>query len=366
MRLKNVIGLMSGTSMDGINASLVRTDGKNLERTGDQIIVNYDKTTANLLKEYVFNYHKLKNDKDFGNELSNGIVNDHNNAITELKKLSGIKPDLIGFHGQTVFHNGLKKISVQIGDGYLLSKMCKTNVISKFRQNDIKNGGEGAPISPIYHKLLMKKFDFDLPCCFVNIGGVSNITYWDGRTLIGFDLGPGNSLMDIYCQKNLGISFDYLGEIASKGKPDCYLVDNFLKLPFFKKKYPKSIDRLEFDSFVKSLPLENLSHSDILSTFLEFTVGSIHKGIEILPSFPKKIVIMGGGQHNKYLMKKLKSSFPIDIVETNIIGINGDYIEAEMIAYLAVRKLVNKPITFPSTTGVNFPCIGGKVYNFLD
>ena len=366
MKLKNVIGLMSGTSMDGINASLVRTNGEALEQTGYQIISNYNETTASLLKEYIFNYHKLKNNKDFEKEVSNEIVTDHNNAITKLNRLSGIKPDLIGFHGQTVFHNSLKKISVQIGSGYLLSKMCNIKVVSEFRQKDIENGGEGAPISPIYHKLLMKKFNFDLPCCFINIGGVSNITYWDGHNLIGFDLGPGNGLMDIYCQKNLGVFFDYQGEIASKGKPDFYLVDKFLDLPFFKKKYPKSIDRLEFDNFVKNLPLENFSHSDILSTFLEFTVGSIQKGIEILPSLPKKIVIMGGGQHNKHLMKKVKSLLPINIVGANQIGINGDYVEAEMIAYLAMRKLAKKPITFPNTTGVKSPCIGGEVHNFLN
>ena len=235
--------------------------------------------------------------------MSNEIVRDHNNAITEIKKISGIKPDLVGFHGQTVFHNPKNKISIQIGDGYLLSKMCKVKVISKFRQSDINNGGQGAPISPIYHKFLMQKFKIDLPCSFINIGGVSNITYWDGHTLIGLDLGPGNGLMDIYCQKHLGIPFDNLGEIASQGQPDFNIINNFLKLPFFKKNYPKSIDRLEFESFVQNLQLKNLSHSDTLSTFLEFTVLSIQKGIGLLPSLPNKFIIMGGGQHNKYLMK---------------------------------------------------------------
>lgn len=366
MKLKNVIGLMSGTSMDGINASLVKTNGEILEKTGYQIISNYSKTTKSLLKEYVFNYSKYKYDKDYEYELSNQIVTDHNNVIIEIRKLSGIKPDLVGFHGQTVFHNPKKNISIQIGSGYLLSKMCKTNVVANFRQNDIDNGGEGAPISPIYHKYLMQKFNFNLPCCFINIGGVSNITYWDGQELIGFDLGPGNGLMDIYCQKHLGIFYDNLGEIASKGKPDFYLVDKFLNQAFFKKKYPKSIDRLEFENFIKKISFKNLNHSDILSTLLEFTVGSIKKGIEILPFLPTKIVIMGGGQHNKYLIQKLKLSLRIDIVRANDIGIDGDYVEADMVAYLAMRKLANIPITFPNTTGVNFPCIGGNVYNYLN
>ena len=366
MKLKNVIGLMSGTSMDGINASLVKTNGEILEKTDYQTILNYSRATTILLKEYVFNYNKHKYDKDYEHELSNQIITDHNNAIKEIKKLSGIKPDLVGFHGQTVFHNPKKNISVQIGNGYLLSKMSQTKVVSNFRQNDIDNGGEGAPISPIYHKYLMQKFKFDLPCCFINIGGVSNITYWDGQELIGFDLGPGNGLMDIYCQKHLGMLYDNLGEIASKGNPDFYLVDKFLNLAFFKKKFPKSIDRLEFENFIKKISFKHLNHSDILSTLLEFTVGSIKKGIEILPFLPIKIVIMGGGQHNKHLMKKLKSVLTIDIVRANQVGIDGDYVEADMIAYLAMRRLANIPITFPGTTGVSFPCIGGKVYNFLN
>jgi len=366
MKLKNVIGLMSGTSMDGINASLVKTNGEILEKTGYQTISNYSNATISLLKEYVFNYNTFKYDKYYEYELSNQIVIDHNNAIKEIKKLSGMKPDLVGFHGQTVFHNPKKNISVQIGSGYLLSKMSQIKVVSNFRQNDIENGGEGAPISPIYHKFLMQKFNFDLPCCFINIGGVSNITYWDGQELIGFDLGPGNGLMDIYCQKNLGIFYDHLGEMASKGKPDFYLVNNFLNLPFFKKEYPKSIDRLEFENFIKKISFKNLDHCDILSTLLEFTIGSIQKGIEMLPLLPTKVVIMGGGQNNKYLMKKLKSSLVIDVVRANQVGIDGDYVEADMIAYLAMRRLANIPITFPNTTGVNFPCIGGKIYNFLN
>ena len=366
MKIKYVIGLMSGTSMDGINASLVKTNGEVLEQTGYKTILNYSKKTKSLLKEYVFNYHNLKHNKHIENQLSYEIVNDHKNAITEIKKVSGIEPELVGFHGQTVFHNPKENISIQVGNGYLLSKMCKVKVVSKFRQNDIDNGGEGAPISPIYHKFLMQKFNVDLPCCFINIGGVSNITYWDGHTLIGFDLGPGNGLMDIYCQKHLGIPFDNLGEIASQGKPDFNIINNFLQLPFLKKSYPKSIDRLEFESFVQNLTLKNLNHSDILSTFLEFTTGSIQKGIEILPSLPKKIVIMGGGQHNKHLMKKLKLSLLIEIVEANQIGIDGDYVEADMIAYLAMRRLANIPITYPNTTGVNSPCVGGEIFDFLN
>ena len=360
MKKSYVIGLMSGTSMDGINASLVYTDGKTLDRTGYQIISNYSKETITILKKYVFNYNILKKDIDFYKTLSKNISHDNNLAIKKIINLSGIDPDLVGFHGQTVFHNPSKKLTVQIGDGELLAKLCRTNVVSQFRQNDIKHGGEGAPISPIYHKLLMKKLNLTLPCCFLNIGGISNISYWDGYQLLGFDVGPGNGIMDIYCQENLGVNFDRDGIIASKGKPDLEKIHEFLKLPYFKKTYPKSLDRLDFTFFVNKLKFNN-NPSDILATFLEFTIHSILKGISFLPSQPKMIVVMGGGQHNKYLLKRITDSFSFDIIKADEIGIPGDFIEAEMIAYLAARKVNNLPITFPKTTGVLLPCVGGEI-----
>jgi len=361
MKKNYVIGLMSGTSMDGINASLVNTDGKTLSRTGHQVISNYSEKTIKLLKKYVFDYDMLKKNISFYKKLSKYISYDNYLAVRKIVNLSGINPDLIGYHGQTVFHDSSKKISIQLGDGDLLAKLSQTKVISKFRQNDIKNGGEGAPISPIYHKLLMEKLNLTLPCCFLNIGGVSNISYWDGTQLLGFDLGPGNGIMDIFCQENLDISFDRDGIIASKGNPNYQIINEFLKLPYFKKPYPKSLDRLEFNFFVNKLQFSNNNSSDILATFLEFTVHSIIKGINLLPSQPKIIVVMGGGQHNKYLLRRIVDSFCFDIVRADEIGIPGDFIEAEMIAYIAARKVNNLPITFPYTTGVQIPCVGGEI-----
>lgn len=356
-----VIGLMSGTSMDGINACLVKTNGEILNRTVHQIISSYDKETITLLKKLVFNYQKLKNDKNFLKYLSNLIASDNNIAVKKIVNLSGLKPELIGFHGQTVFHDPSKKISVQIGNGDLLAQLTKTNVVSQFRLNDIKNGGEGAPISPIYHKLLIESLNLDLPTCFLNIGGVSNLSYWDGFDLIGFDVGPGNGIMDVFCQETLGIPFDNFGEIASVGNPSPKIVDDFLNLAFFKKKYPKSIDRLEFNSFTKNLILKGLNNSDVLATFVEFTVLSIIEGIKLLPNLPKNLIIIGGGKHNKYLIKRIRQSISCKIIEANQFSLPSDFIEAEMIAYLAARKVNNLPITFPSTTGVSFPCTGGLV-----
>jgi len=359
-----VVGLMSGTSMDGIDASLVKTDGVKLFRTGYQIHMNYKNKTAQLLKKIVFNFNLNKENKNLLNELSNLITKDHLNAIDHIIKISGITPSLVGFHGQTIFHNPSSNETLQIGNGKLLASLSKIKVVSNFRENDILHGGEGAPIAPIYHQLLINNLKLELPCCFINIGGVCNLSYWDGNKLIGFDLGPGNGLMDIYCQNKLNIPFDKFGIIASKGKPNFNLVNSFLKLPYFKKKYPKSLDRLEFLNFVTELELNDFSSSEALATLLEFTVLSIIEGIKILPSIPKKIVIMGGGQLNQHLFNRINDSFPFEVIKADDISIPGEFIEAELMAYLAVRKIKNLPITFPNTTGVRKACVGGEV-NFV-
>jgi anhydro-N-acetylmuramic acid kinase len=357
-----VIGLMSGTSMDGIDASLVKTDGLNLLRTGYQIHSNYKKKTNKLLKILVFDFNKNKKNKLLLNSISELVTKDHLYAINQIIKISGITPDLIGFHGQTIFHNPANKESLQIGNGKLLANLSKIKVVSNFRDNDIIHGGEGAPIAPVYHKLLINKLKLDIPCCFLNIGGVSNLSYWDGNKLIGFDLGPGNGLMDIYCQEKLNIPFDKLGILASKGVPNFNIVSSFIKLPYFKKKYPKSLDRLEFLNFVRELQLSNYDPSEALATLLEMSVASIIEGVKILPSTPKKLVVMGGGQHNQYLFSRIKNSFSFAVSKADDVGIPGDFIEAELIAYLAARNIKNLPITFPNTTGVKTPCVGGIVH----
>lgn len=351
---------MSGTSMDGIDATLVTTDGKTLVRTGYEIKVSYKKKTIKELISIIFKINNFDNYFEL-EKLSNLITNDHKIAVDKLISLSGLKPDLIGFHGQTILHNPSNKTSIQIGNGKLLSSLTNTKVISNFRENDLFNGGQGAPIAPIYHKYIIENLKLELPCCFINIGGVSNLTYWDGHQLIGFDLGPGNGLMDIYCQKKLGIMFDKFGEIASKGIPSKKIIKQFRDLPYFKKKYPKSLDRLSFEGFLQKTEMLNLNHSDTLATLLEFSLYSIIMGINILPSKPKKIILMGGGQHNYTLYNRIKVNFDCEVLKSNEIFIPGDFIEAELIAYLSARRLNLLPATYPSTTGVKFPCIGGVI-----
>ena len=360
---KYVLGLMSGTSMDGIDTSLVNTNGKSLTRTNYQLISKFGKKTTLNLKKLMLNTEAFLKNKTFINELSRLITKDHEIAVKKIIKLSGIIPDLIGFHGQTILHDPSNKTSLQIGDGKLLSKLTNIKVISNFRENDLLNNGEGAPIAPIYHKHLIEKYKFELPCCFVNIGGVANITYWDGRNLLGYDLGPGNGLMDLYCQKNFNISFDFSGKIASKGSANKDIIKKFKNSNYFKKKYPKSLDKLEFIDYLNLVENGNLSHNDALATLLECSLFGIISGIKMLPSSPKHLIIMGGGQHNKELCDRLINSFIFKVEKASDINIPGDFIEAELIAFLAARKFYALHSTCPETTGVKSPCILGTIYD---
>lgn len=353
---------MSGTSMDGINATLVYTDGKILETSSFNIISDYSEQTKLLLNRAVEDinlYKKLKKNKD---DIDFLVSLDHSKIVKEVIDRSKIKPDLIGFHGQTIFHDPKNNETIQVGSPQLLSDLLGVNVISDFRDQDINNGGQGAPISPIYHKYLITKSELLLPTCFLNIGGIANFTYWDNKILIGFDSGPGNCLMDMYVQNNLNINFDNFGKLASQGKINQKLVDNFLQDSFFIKSYPKSLDRNYFKEYLESKILNKLSHIDAMATLAELTIESIILSVAQMPKKPDSIIIMGGGMNNSYLIKRLSSKLDIKVILANEIDLKGEMIEAELIAYISARSVYKLPITFPMTTGVVRPISGGKLY----
>ena len=357
----NIVGLMSGTSMDGIDISFVQTNGTYLKRLNKNYFYKYNsetkKTLTSILKEDLnFNLKR----KDYLDEL---ITNEHYCALKDLDILSSC--DLIGFHGQTLYHDPNKKISIQLGNPKKLAQILKKNVIFGFRSKDLSLGGQGAPIAPIYHKFIMETLDIELPCCFLNIGGVSNLTYWDGELLIGFDTGPGNALMDDFMSSKLNKNYDKDGILASKGTPIKEEVIKFLEFNFFKKPPPKSLDRQIFLYFYNELIKKNYSIHDIMATLAEFTVETIVTSLELLPKKVKNIIITGGGYRNIHLMGRLKDRLKIKVFNEKQIGINFDYIESELIAYLSARSIYKLPFTFPSTTGVSKPTSGGKLYKYL-
>ena len=359
----NIIGMMSGTSMDAINVTFVNSNGANLKRYNINVISHYSEETKLLLKESLLDFKKFIKDTSLKDQLTYLITLDHFKAIKKILKKTNLKPDLIGFHGQTIHHEPQKGISIQLGNSQLLSNFSKIKVISNFRDLDISLGGEGAPLAPIYHQLLIKELNLPLPSCFLNIGGISNLTFWDGYQLVGFDTGPGNCMMDIYMQKTFGLDYDDAGILASKGKINCKIKDIFLNNIYFKKPYPKSLDKQEFNNVIQMIYDMDLNPSDAMATLAECTFLSILKSIELLSNKPKNLVLMGGGVHNLFLLKKLKKIEGINVYTAKEKNIPGDFIEAELIAFLAARNVFEMPITFPYTTGTKAPLCGGKKYS---
>ena len=374
-KLFSAMGLMSGTSMDGVDVSIIKSDGYDeVELIFDQYF-EYD---IDLYRQLSTLRDKIKSSEDltkYSKELS-----DLERALTifHAEKISKIviknEVDLIGFHGQTIFHNPQIKITKQLGDGNLLSQLLKKQVIYDFRQADIDNNGQGAPLTPIYHRLLVNNFlnkekdNSAQPICIVNIGGISNATIINDisnnieNDLIAYDIGPGNCLIDEWIRNNSNLTFDEDGKIAKSGKIDQLIlnqaIDNF-KI----ETYSKSLDVKEFDiSFARGLSLE-----DGCSTITEFTAYLIAEGIKFLnKNNSNKYLFCGGGRKNKFLIESIIRNSNLNKNNFDMIDnfqLNGDYIESQAFAYLAIRSKLNLPISFPNTTRCNFPVIGGKLAN---
>ena len=379
-KLYTVIGLMSGTSMDGVDVSLIRSDG--LDQFVN-ILDEYYEYDASLhdqlvdLRNVIFNINDLEKYSQKLIELEREITLFHSKIVNEVSLKYKDEINFVGFHGQTIFHNPEMKISRQLGDGELMSQLIKKNVFYDFRQEDLKNNGQGAPLTPIFHNLLSKKINekhqIDFPICFINIGGISNITKIlkknerSEENLEAFDSGPGNCMIDEWIRKNSKYKFDQNGSIAKAGKINQLTlnqaIDNF-KIDSFEK----SLDIKDFDiSFLRGLSLE-----DGCATITNFTAYLIAKGIEYSNKSndkPIKYLICGGGRKNSFLIQNIKdylsnkTNISIDLIDE--YNFNGDYIESQAFGYLAIRSFLNLPISYPKTTGCKIPTTGGKlVKNF--
>ena len=287
----------------------------------------------------------------------------------EIIKDSGLEIDFIGFHGQTIFHNSLAKKTKQLGDGVLLSKITKKKVVFNFRENDLNNGGEGAPLAPIFHKLLINQKKIKTPILILNLGGIANWTLLgetdDGKDLHSADVGPGNCLIDQWMRKNSKQNYDRNGSIAKSGNINKSIlnigIDNYIKiiqkevsnLNFYKD---RSYDVKDFDmSFVHGLSLE-----DGAATLTEYTSFIISEVINAMPG-ARRVVVCGGGRKNNFLIKRISKKLKYSIQPIDNFGIDGDFIESQAFAYLAIRSYLKLPISFPETTGVIKPCTGGKI-----
>ena len=363
------IGLMSGTSCDGIDASIIRSDGEDeVHLLGNQFLRYDEKTKLKIisLKERINLIIDLEKNKLEINNLERELTLLHANIVNLIIKKYEIdrsKINLIGFHGHTIFHSFKEKKTKQVGDAILLSQLTKLNVINNFRENDINNGGQGAPLVPIFHKLLQKKLKLKMPILFVNIGGISNVTYLgEEGEIISLDTGPGNFLIDKILQlksKNK-IQFDEDGVIAFTGNIDKNILDSYLSDPYYESLPPKSLDVNDFSLS----PLRSLNLKDSVSTLSELTSITIINALDFFNSRPKEIILCGGGRKNKYIFDRIGKLSNILINDINKYKIDGDFIESQAFAYLAIRSYLKKPISFPGTTGVLKPSTGGNLIKF--
>jgi len=364
------LGLMSGTSMDGIDASIIKSNGEDKYETVFDQYFEYDEE---IYRELVDIRNKIKSSEDLKinsyklNEIERKITLFH---ATVCKKIISDYPsniDLIGFHGQTIFHNANEKISKQLGDAYLLSNLLRKKVVYNFRENDLINGGQGAPLAPIFHQLLVNQNQISLPVCILNIGGIANITIIsskDPNDLKSYDIGPGNCLLDEWIRKNSKEKFDKNGELAKAGKTDKIIlnqaIDNFDSI---KNNNNLSFDVKDFDlNFVRGLSLE-----DGLSTLTDFTASLIYQSIVNSINFDKvkklNLLICGGGRKNLSLINSIKNKLPfnVNLCLIDDYKIDGDFIESQAFAYLAIRSFLKKIISFPKTTNVKKLCSGGAL-----
>ena len=369
-KLFTALGLMSGTSGDGVDASIISSDGVDQYKEILNRYYKYDqKIYENLhnLRGKILKLSNLRENKNEINNLEKDITLFHAKIVNEISRLIDKKIDFIGFHGQTIYHNSLEKISKQIGDGNLLSQLTKKIVINNFRENDIKNGGEGAPLAPIFHRLIVKQKKIELPVCILNIGGIANVTAideYDKNNFLSRDLGPGNCLIDEWVRNNTEEKFDKNGAIAKQGKTNEIILnqalENFENRP---NQSSLSFDIKDFSlGFVRGLSLE-----DGAATLTDFTGRIIGTGLFSFLSDGRdklwKVLVCGGGRKNLTLIERIKLRTLKNLVIQPIddYSVNGDFVESQAFAYLAIRSYLKLPISFPSTTGCNEPVTGGVI-----
>src|SRR5665213_3318255 len=351
-KIFRAIGLMSGTSMDGIDVAAIETDGERVPWTAGAMTAPYSAETRARLADAIRNP-----DRD-ATALERELTDQHIAAVrTYLETLPQDKRqiDVIGFHGHTLVHRPERRFTKQLGDGDRMAQALGIDTVFDFRSNDVAAGGEGAPFAPVYHRALAR--GTDQPAVFVNIGGVSNITYVDGDEMLAFDTGPGNALIDDWVQQHTGQSYDANGAIAAQGGVSRRILDVLLNNPFFARKPPKSLDRQDFSAQA----VEGLSLEDGAATLTAFTAHVIAKSADHLPKTPARWLITGGGRHNATLMRMLAEVLPGKVQPIESIGADGDGLEAQAFAFMAVRSLLGLPISFPETTGVPEPMRGGRL-----
>jgi anhydro-N-acetylmuramic acid kinase len=362
-----VIGLMSRTSLDGVDIALIETDGEHITAFGPTGYRNYAPEERDLLRKALDAGQTLNERSERPGVLRAAeafVTAVHGETVETFLRTHGLERediDFVGFHGQTVLHRPEQRLTVQIGDGNALAKALRIPVVYDFRAADVAAGGQGAPIASVYHRALVAGLVKEGPVAVLNIGGVANVTYVeDGRDPIACDTGPGNALIDDFMRARTGRSYDDNGDEAAQGKVDEDFVEAALQHDFFDAKCPKSLDREAF-TFVR-LGLPDVSIPDGAATLSALTAATVAHVVTHLPEPPRRWFISGGGARNKTLMRMLSDRLaPAGVETADDAGWSADAIEAQAFAYLAARAATGLPLTFPTTTGVDVPMTGGVI-----
>ncbi|HJO13247.1 MAG: anhydro-N-acetylmuramic acid kinase [Pelagibacteraceae bacterium] len=362
----NVIGIMSGTSMDGIDCSYVRTDGVNFVSMINENSYEYSQNYRNKLKKIIKYIHNIKSFKkkqqikNFENIVTNKFIQVIKKFIKDYDiKRSSI--DYIGVSGHTVLHDPKNKKTIQLGSCKEIQKELKIKIVGNFRENDIKNSGQGSPIGAFYHQYILN--NYSSLAAIINLGGIANICYSHKRELIAFDLGPANVLIDDLMHHFYKKNYDKYGTKAIKGKLDKKIIDFYKKDNFFKLNYPKSLDREYFKKYF--IQLKKLKNINAIHTASMMTIVCIDLGLKLIKKKINELIITGGGRKNLFLINVLKKQFKkkgINIVLIDNLNFNGDLLEAQAFAYLTVRSIRKLPLSLPTTTGVKKPTLGGALY----
>lgn len=361
--MMTAIGLMSGTSLDGVDVALIETDGKVVSSFGPSGYRAYTEHERGVLRRALSEAtHLSQRDARPGMlaEAERMVTIAHAEAVasfTAQHHISREAVDIVGFHGQTVLHRPAQHLTVQIGDAGALARAIHIPVMHDFRAADIAAGGQGAPFVPVYHRALAQGLECAGPIVVVNIGGVSNITYIDGSdVLMACDTGPGNALIDDFMFRTTGQPFDCEGRLAGQGTVDDAWVSRGLSHPFFALPPPKSLDRNDF----AALMLHDVAPADGAATLTAFTAAAIAAMVPLLPKPPRSFVVTGGGARNLTMLRMLRERLaPATVEPAGVLGWSADAMEAQAFAFLAARGLKGLPLSYPGTTGVPLPMTGG-------
>lgn len=351
--LRRAIGLMSGTSADGVDAALVETDGERVLSCGAALTQPYPAGLRDAVLGAMA--RAAGGAEETLGELEAAVTEANAAAARALVAVVGAV-DVVGLHGQTIVHRPGRGFTRQLGDGATLAGMLGVDVVNRFRDADVAAGGEGAPLAPLFHQALLAGVKG--PVAVLNLGGVGNVTYVDGGELLAFDTGPANALIDDWVRRHTGAGFDADGALAASGRVDAAALAALLAHPYFARRPPKSLDRNAFSM----APVEGLGVADGAATLAAFTVAAVAQSVRWMRAPPLRWVVGGGGRHNAGLMRGLAAALAAPVEKVEALGWDGDALEAQAFGFLAVRALRGLPLSLPGTTGVGRPMRGGVVH----